>query len=265
MANKDKQMTVRSVLAGRVSTYQMLARMYVREIDEEYLSELRKMRCPINTGNADVDEGYRLFHSYLSHIWERTIEDLERDFLTTFIGANTTGHSAAYPNESVHTSSERLIMQDSRDEVMAIYRAAGMVNSESWRAGEDHIAVELEYMTVMAQRSLDASKEGKPKETSRLLLSQYHFLEDHLCAWVPLLAEEMLKFAKTDFYRALAYLTRGFVAEDKAFLAEVLAEELDEERGIEGKQAQESNEASAEAVDEENEAGSKSEAADEGE
>ena len=227
-----KQMTVRSVLEARISTYQMLSRLFLREVDEEYLGVLRRMRCPVNTGNADVDQGYRLFHSYLSGVWERTLDDLARDYLATFIGANTTGHSAAYPNESVHTSADRLVMQDARDEVLALYKAAGLTSDETWNAGEDHIALELEYMAIMARRALEASDEGNDAHCALLLMKQHHFLDDHLCAWVPLLAEDMLKFAKTDFYRALAYLTRGFVAEDRAFLEEVLAEELDAERGL---------------------------------
>ena len=227
-----KEITVRSVMESRIATYQMLSRLFLREVDQEYLDALRRMRCPINTGNADVDEGYKLFHSYLSGVWERTLDDLARDYLTTFIGANTTGHSAAYPNESVHTSPDRLVMQDARDEVMAIYKAAGLKSDETWNAGEDHIAIELDYMAVMARRALEASDEGNDAHCALLLMKQHHFLVDHLCAWVPLLSAEMLKFAKTDFYRALAHLTKGFVEEDLAFLEEVLAEELDAERGL---------------------------------
>ncbi len=89
------EITLRSVLEGRLSTYKLLARLYRKEIDEPTLEKLLKMRCPINTGNTDVDTGYKLLHKYLSSTWERTIEDLERDYLRTFIGANTPGHSAA--------------------------------------------------------------------------------------------------------------------------------------------------------------------------
>jgi TorA maturation chaperone TorD len=40
----------------------------------------------------------------------------------------------------------------------------------------------------------------------------------------------MLKFAQTDFYRALAYLTRGYIEVDKEFLENILSEELEAER-----------------------------------
>lgn len=221
-----KSITVASVLEGRSATYSMLARLYREEVDEEYLGKLRRMRCPVNTGNADVDAGYRLLHGFLSRTWERTLEELERDYLRVFVGSNTTGHAAAYPNESVHTSPDRLVMQDARDEVIAVYRAAGLEGSDLWKAGEDHIACELEYMQIMAKRAHSASVAGDTAKAASLLMAQRNFLVDHLAGWVPFLTDDMLKFAQTDFYRALAHLTRGFLQEDEAFLEEVLADEL---------------------------------------
>lgn len=230
----NNEISLTSVMQGRYATYGMLSRLYRKEMDEESLKSMLKMRCPINTGNVDVDRGYKLFHRYLSNAWERTLEDLARDYLRTFIGSNTTGHSAAYPNESVHTSSDRMFMQDARDEVYAIYQAAGLKSSEGWQMGEDHIAVELEYMQVEVQRTLDALEKSDTQKASMELMRQYHFIVDHLQAWVPFLTNDMLKFAETDFYRALAYLTRGFIEVDYDFLSNILSEELEAERALKG-------------------------------
>ena len=225
------ELTFETVMEGRLATYAMLSRLYRKEMDADTLAKMKKMKCPINTGNTDVDTGYRLFHRYLSGTWERTLEDLDRDYVKTFIGWNTTGHSAAYPNESVHTSPDRLVMSDARDEVFAIYRAAGLKSSDNWKMGEDHISVELEYMQVETQRAMDALAKGDEEAATRELLNQYTFVTDHLLNWVPFLAKDMLAFAGTDFYRALAYLTRGFIEVDREFLKNTLASELDK-RGL---------------------------------
>lgn len=224
--------TLGSVLQSRESTYRMLARLHEREVDTGYLQKLRAMRCPVNTGNADVDEGYRLFHRYLSRLWERSLEDLQRDYLRVFIGANTTGHAAAYPNESVHTSPLRMVMQDARDEVIEAYRAAGLEASSKWNAGEDHISLELTYLAIMGKRASEAYAKGKRSDCATLLMAQYRFLIDHLQNWIGFLTHDMLKFAQTDFYRALAYLTQGVLDEDRAFLETVLEEELALEREL---------------------------------
>ena len=60
------QITLSDVLKNRTSTYQMLTRLYMSEVDEEYLDKLRTMHFPKNTGNAHVDEGYRLFREFLT-------------------------------------------------------------------------------------------------------------------------------------------------------------------------------------------------------
>ena len=81
----SNQITFASVMEGRLATYAMLSRLYRSEMDAAALAEMKKMKCPINTGNADVDTGYKLFHRYLSGAWERTLEDLQREMGLTYI------------------------------------------------------------------------------------------------------------------------------------------------------------------------------------
>ena len=82
------------------------------------------MRFPASTGNKNVDEGYRLMAKFMSNVWENSLTDLAVDYVRTFIGHGVDAFSAAYPFESVYTSEKRLLMQEARDEVLAIYRSA---------------------------------------------------------------------------------------------------------------------------------------------
>jgi anaerobic sulfite reductase subunit A len=50
---------------------------------------------------------------------------------------------------------------------------------------------------------------------------------EHLISWTPLFLVDMKKFAKTDFYQALALMTSGFLAVDRELLEGLLAEELE--------------------------------------
>ncbi len=117
------------------------------------------------------------------------------------------------------------MMQDARDEVLALYRAAGLDKQDSWKEGEDHIALELEFMQILSERTVEALTQGDMDAAVSLIKRQNGFLEDHLSAWVPFLAGEMVRFAKTDFYRGLAYLVQGFVEEDALLIQELLADE----------------------------------------
>ena len=198
----------------RAATYGLLSRLYRVEVDQPLLDELRSMRFPAKTGNENVDEGYRLLATYLSNTWDNS-----------FIGHGIDAFSAAYPFESVYTSEKRLLMQEARDEVLAIYRSAGLDKQDTWKEGEDHIALELEFEQIMATRTVEALRKGDEDEAVALLTTQKNFLEDHLAAWAPMMTSDMKRFAQTDLYRGLAYLTDGFLQTDQTVLDDVLAED----------------------------------------
>jgi len=109
--------------------------------------------------------------------------------------------------------------------VLAIYRSAGLDKQASWKEGEDHIGVELEFLSVLCQRASVALSQGNEDEAHALLRIQANFLEDHLLSWVPLMTADLQRFAHTDFYRALGYITDGFLAVDSEFLKEVFTGE----------------------------------------
>ena len=109
----------------RSATYGLLSRLYAKEVDAELLDELHDTLWPVETGSDAGDEGNRLIATYLSGIWENTLTELAADYMRTFFGHGYSGHAAAYPFESVYSSEKRLLMQSARDEVLALYRAAG--------------------------------------------------------------------------------------------------------------------------------------------
>lgn len=231
--------SVEQLLENRNATYKFLSRMFQVEVNQEFYDFLCSMRFPTHTGNADVDEGYRLICSYLSTPHTGVLTELAVDYVRAFIGSGNDGYSAAYPFESVYTSPKRLLMQGARDEVLVIYRANGIDKNKSWNEGEDHIALELEFMQIIGERLLAAYRAEDDQKVNSLLATQKHFLEDHLLAWYPMMAADIQRFAKTDFYRGLGKLAMGFFETDMEFLEGVLGDEDkgNSEDGIEGERA----------------------------
>lgn len=206
----------------RAATYGLLSRLFRSEVTPELLDELHETHWRVSTGNASVDEGHRLMATYLSGLWENSITELAADYLRTFFGHGYNGHAAAYPFESVYASEKRLLMQSARDEVLALYRSAGLAKSDSWKEGEDHIALELEYLQILVQRTVEALRAKDQDKAYRMVACQRNFMEDHLGAWAPLLCEQMRRFAKTDFYQGLSYLAEGFLETDAALIESLL-------------------------------------------
>lgn len=222
--SSDDAALLAELCGQRADTYALYARLYRSEVDEALLDQMAGSLYPVSSGNERTDEGNRLMAVQLSNLWESTVAELGVDYARTFIGHGFDSFSAAYPFESVHTSEKRLMMQDARDEVRAIYLSEGIQKTEDWAEGEDHIALELEFMATLCRRCAQALGEGDAQRALELLRTQQNFLDDHLASWVPLMTEQMRSYSQTDFYQALSYLTEGLLESDGEFLGE-LAEE----------------------------------------
>ena len=245
---------LRSALEGRTAAYGLLARLLNREVDEELLAELRALPfaadeavrpndasdaddpgrrdntadLPTAAYSADIDEGNRLLGGYLAGIGnedgdaQRALTDLAVDFARLFVVRKRSESAAPYPNESVHTSTEHLRMDGARDEVRSLFRAEGVRAADAWRLGEDHVALELEFMQTLAARTVEAASANDEGAADDLLSKQTSFLDRHLLNWVPVFAETMERTARTDFYRGVALLLVAHLHEDRALVEQLL-------------------------------------------
>ena len=225
----DNAAELSALMRSRAEMYAFLSRCFRTEVDDELLATLEGLESAPKTGNAEVDEGYRLIFEYLRAAREHGGEvsegrsvrtDLAVDFTRAFISRGRDGHAVAYPFESVYTSAKRLLMQKARTEAVEAYRAAGF-KAANWHEPEDHIAVELEFMEMLSLRCADALDAADEDAASDALSRQVEFCALHLANWVPEFAADMERFAKTGFYLGLAHLLRGFIAEDCALLSDL--------------------------------------------
>jgi TorA maturation chaperone TorD len=219
---------LRAELSGlcgsRADVYGLLSRLYCREADEVLLSDLRNTSFPAKTGNDKVDTGYRKIAVYLSGNAENALLELAVDYVNVFLGNGNLTYSAAYPFESVYTSEKRLMMQEARDEVLEAYRSANMEIDKSWKDPADHVALELLYMQKQSKHTEEALDNKEDEKALELLAQQRDFFVNHLAAWTPMMTADMKRIAKTEFYQGLAYLTEGFLREDRSFLTSVISQ-----------------------------------------
>ncbi|MCD8200058.1 MAG: molecular chaperone TorD family protein [Coriobacteriaceae bacterium] len=212
---------------SRVNMYGLLSRLFRSEIDLDELHELQKMHFPTATGNAMIDEGYRDLYEYLKVAWEDSVTELRIDYVRTFIGHGVNGYSAAYPFESVYTSERRLLMQGARKEVLAEFRK-NHLKKDKWTEGEDHIALELEFIQRLSMRTIEALKKDDEDDAIEQIRRQYEFLQAHINNWLPMMTADMLKFSQTGFYQGLAKLALAYTEDDEGVLRELL-ESVEEE------------------------------------
>lgn len=237
----------KALFESRREMYRFLSRLYVLEVDGELLDALCKIKAPAECPDEDMAEGYGMMTSFLKESRERdtqaVLDDLAVDYARIFLSAGVAQGKAAFPYESVYTSRKHLMMQDSRNEVVALYAAKGFTPAEDmYRVPEDHLGLLLEYMALLCEECAEAQPpqdgawgecppsgngervymeclpSGNGERVKASLTEQQAFLKEHLNNWAPAFAGEVQKYAATDFYKGLAKLTKGFLAAEGELL-----------------------------------------------
>lgn len=111
-------------------------------------------------------------------------------------------------------------LQDSTLDVAALYREGGFDLDEIAHELPDHVAVELEFLYLLAFREFEARRDGDLAGLAAALDLQRRFLVAHLGAWVAPFTAAVRQGAETAFYRELAGLTASWVARLQADLGD---------------------------------------------
>ena len=202
---------------NRIALYGFLARVYRREVDAELLDAMRRIDFGTEEGDARYAEGTARLQAYLAGTSFSMRTDLAVDYAKVFLAAGIPQGGAAFPYESVYTSPDGLVMQEARDEVVRLYRAKGL-GVEGAVEPEDHIAFEFEFLVRLCREGREAAQASDAKALEASIEEQRAFLATHVLNWVPRFCEDVVRYANTEFYRAIALMTAGFAVMD----AEVL-------------------------------------------
>ena len=102
------------------------------------------------------------------------------------------------------------------EELIRFYNHFGLHPSSRSRDLPDHITAELEFMHFLTFKEVAALHQSQPRDS--YLRAQRDFLERHLCAWIPLLAQCLRRQHPHPFYAALTRLTEEFLARERDYL-----------------------------------------------
>ncbi len=215
---------------NRQAVYSFLARVYRVELTKETLKEIAEKRDlwvklaeDTDVRGTDVSEGFGALAQFATSLDTANLDDsrlqLAVEYAGLFLGV---WQLPPHPSESVYTSSEHMIMQKARDNVVKIYKSMGLNKVDEFREPEDHIAIELRFMAYLSGKTGDALKSNDLVGAQKYLEVQRDFLKEHLSKWVPKLAADILKGAQREFYKAIAKITEGYVRIDGDVVLEML-------------------------------------------
>ena len=233
---QDVEHDINEVMRVREDIYAFLSRGFKKEVDEDYLKDIKEIVPAFEVLAADsedevLDGGVKSLKEFVESLPGKTdvLEELSRRYATLFLGVgykDTVEH--VNPFESVYLSPEHLVMQEQRDEVVEFYARYGMGVSDDFKEPEDHVCAELSFISGMCRLVLDDFSKGDMKEAAEKLKAQKEFMYGHLLRWVHLLCKDLREASKDGFYNSLADITMGFVRLDIKFL-EGMIETLEEQ------------------------------------
>ncbi len=229
--NKEKKEAVELVLSNRLFLYSLMHKLFGREPD----SQLLEILTSEHTGEA-----FRLLSEEEGDILDRVPDELSRlkeamaaaDFLDEargeytrlFIGPISL---AAPPWESVYGQQDALLFQESTLKVRSTYRQFGLIPEAYPHVADDSLALELHFMSLLAQRSFEEFESGRAEALRVSLKGASDFLEEHLLIWIPKFLERMKDSKFRLIYPQFCIILNEFLKQDAKMLAEV-QEALDE-------------------------------------
>lgn len=147
------------------------------------------------------------------------IGELEQTYMRLFIGP---AELPVLPWESAIVSDERILFQKNTLEVRRAYKAAGFVPSFGESVADDHIALELGFLSSLAYRALQAYRRNDIDEQMRTLDRSIAFLNKHLSQWANKYAELLFLEQDAEVYGLAALSMSSFISYDIELLETVV-------------------------------------------
>ena len=219
--------SIATALAGRAAFYDAVAALYYKPLTQEQVDRIAQGGLAAFAGtNELVAEGLHDMERALSKRHSGTRQELAVDFTGAFAGTSSWKGRYATPYESVFTSEEGLLFQESYHEVHRLYRDSGVRKSEGYDFPDDHLSFICEFQAVLARRAIEALEAGDAASALGQVRCSQAVLRDHVLSWFDGFEELALHLVKTRFYRGVLKMSRGFFLFDADVLDD-MAEELE--------------------------------------
>lgn len=198
MKNTDKIEDIENTSA----IYKLLSRAFIREVDVQFLRQLRTADFYESLKQAGVDFG----DEFLKQDEDSLLEDLAVEYARLFI---VPGEGIS-PYESVYL--EQRFYGEAAGQVKEFYHQCGLtVGSESMMP--DHIGLELELMGHLKRNEAEAIKNDNIGNSKWVDLFQ-QFATDERCKWMTQFFTDVEKTAEHAFYKGMAMLGKGMMSEN---------------------------------------------------
>lgn len=209
-----KNIEVKSLLYSRLESYRFLSYIFLALPDKDFVTKILNIKLDKFESEEDIEEdvikGTELIKSYILAnriiTLDTVLTELSVDRTQLLRGLSEEGPRPPY--ESVFLKKNP---QDVLGELAEIYAKVNYGLYNEIQESPEQIGMELSFMAELCEKekyALEVNDNLERKSSNNL---QQEFLKNHLGRWALIYADEMKRFARTDFYRGIALLLKGFI------------------------------------------------------
>ncbi len=224
-----------SIHAGREIVYSSFADIFLFQPTLKQYDILKEVIPPLtemsnSADNVLMSEGVEYLNRFLSSLNSLTGEQLDEfklNHLRKYTRLFCLNEDVPIA-ESYYTSTDKLMMQDSRDQVLKMYKENGFEYQLESNEPDDHIGIELLFLSYLSNKL--STEVFASDEYVRVLKLHIEFLNIHVLSWIHGVFDKLKEFNESsDFYLPITKFIYGYTIEDRAFLEDIL-EQINDSR-----------------------------------
>ena len=222
--NAEMKEVVLTLMAGRAYVFSLLHKMLGAEPTKtlmDAVSSEESMQAVALFESEDSDAAKKLGNVLLAcrGMDEERLDRVREEYTRLFIGPDKL---IAAPWESVYTTKERALFQESTLDVRGWFRRFGYVAGGYPNYPDDHISLMMDFLARTSQMADEQLALGEVKACAAILGDQAEFERVHMLNWLYNYAKDMQLSASNFFYPQLAVAIAEFIAYDQQVIEEIV-------------------------------------------
>lgn len=222
--NADVKEVVLTLMAGRAYVFSLLHKMLGAEptralMDAVSSGESLQAVSLFESGDSDAAEKLKGVLSSCGDMDEEKLEQVKDEYTRLFIGPDKL---IAAPWESVYTTKERALFQESTLAVRSWYQNYGYAPAQAPNYPDDHISLMMHFLALTTERAAVCVRDDMLCGYRNMLEGQKLFEQNHILNWVYQYADDMDKSRTKLLYPQLVRAMADFMAYDQQVVKELL-------------------------------------------
>lgn len=190
--------------AARANVYHLLSRVYIKEVNAEFLKSLREdaMTSTLKELGVDIDK-------FLPNVPEdKLLDQLAEEYASLFILPG-----GLSPYESVRLKG--MLCQEPEDKVKEFYSKCGLVIKDE-KIFADHLGMELKFMGYLVDKETEALTKNAESDGGKWRDIQREFFNVHINSWVFDYLKDLKEYSYHPFYEEFSRLAKEFLEMEQA-------------------------------------------------